>query len=810
MNRTNLPRNRPSTRKTIKKIEKVKRKKYSKESLELALAAIDRGMSKKLAAKTYNVPRSTLQFRKKFPNKKSRPGPATILTPTEETTLVNWLIDCGRKGFPKRKEDLIASVADFIKKDGRPNPFSNGVPGIKWYRLFLERHPELAIRTPEAVTSASAAVAKEDIKGWFKEVYTYLKTNNLLGILDDPKRIYNGDETNFVLCPKTGTVLAAKGEKNVYEIDHAAAKTSLTVLFNFGADGSLTPPLVIFPYKRLPSEISSKVPSDWGIGLSDNGWMKAEIFIDYVQKVFYPYLIKVGVKFPVILYVDGHKTHLTYELSKMCSSLEIILIALYPNCTRILQPADVSAFKPLKVGWQKTVLAWRREHPSEALTKTEFVPLLKKTIDETMNPSIIVNGFRATGLYPFNENSIDYTKCLGKKNDKNADVHELKSDQINMTVKDFKQIVGETQWQLLQNSDSSGIDESLRKIFIFFTSGEILKDPQNSDEAQQTPTTTNVLTIENSALVQRTDIENMDIIISDENEHNLSSNIEYMDSQPHFIKIIHCAEIHNNDEKDKVKSYKNLTEATHNSKIIKQSKQQLVCSDDIEILSSEEVPIELFSSDIVEEVKTHKNATEASKNSKIIVQTEQQIVCADGIISSEEVNLGSFSNITPVKLKDILVLPKTPKRKGTRTTTKVPFAITSAEWKDLELKKIKVKEEKADGIKKRKEERERKKTEKIEKMKENKENKRLKKQLKNDSDKVVVQKSSELDYTIKINRNTENVELEEINLSQNTISDNNISDCEEDGIQENAKKKRKESKKISTEDIEDLLNEEYN
>lgn len=90
-----------------------RRKLYTEESVKNALQAIQSGMSKKLASKTFQVPRSTLQFKSKFPDKKSRPGPSTTLTISEELSLKNWLIDCSKKGFPKRKDDLIASVAAF-------------------------------------------------------------------------------------------------------------------------------------------------------------------------------------------------------------------------------------------------------------------------------------------------------------------------------------------------------------------------------------------------------------------------------------------------------------------------------------------------------------------------------------------------------------------------------------------------------------------------------------------------------------------------------------------------------------------------
>lgn len=83
--------------------------------------------------------------------------------------------------------------------------------------------------------------------------------------------------------------------------------------------------------------------------------MKSEIFFECVANILHPYLVKKQIQFPVILFVDGHKTHPTYELSKLCTDLEIILISLYPNATKILQPADVSNFEPLTNSWKKEI-----------------------------------------------------------------------------------------------------------------------------------------------------------------------------------------------------------------------------------------------------------------------------------------------------------------------------------------------------------------------------------------------------------------------------------------------------------------------
>ncbi|CAK1577870.1 unnamed protein product [Parnassius mnemosyne] len=86
-----------------KKKSPKKRKQYSLENIKLALEAINKGMSKKLASKTYGVPRTTLIFHTDHPDKNVRPGPPTVLTAKEEEDLVNWIKLNSRKGFPRRK-----------------------------------------------------------------------------------------------------------------------------------------------------------------------------------------------------------------------------------------------------------------------------------------------------------------------------------------------------------------------------------------------------------------------------------------------------------------------------------------------------------------------------------------------------------------------------------------------------------------------------------------------------------------------------------------------------------------------------------
>lgn len=105
--------------------------------------------------------------------------------------------------------------------------------------------------------------------------------------------------------------------------------------------------------------------------------------------------------------------------------------------TRILQPADVAVFRPIKYGWRKAVLNWRITHPTDALLKENFAPTLKLVVDE-VKPSTLVNGFNTCDLYPWNSNSLDCTKCLGK----NQATLPTRNGNRVVTPDKFEEIIG--------------------------------------------------------------------------------------------------------------------------------------------------------------------------------------------------------------------------------------------------------------------------------------------------------------------------------------------------------------------------------
>jgi len=84
------------------------------------------------------------------------------------------------------------------------------------------------------------------------------------------------------------------------------------------------PPMLIYPYKRIPSVITQRVPDNWKVGHSRTGWTEADVAYEYIGNVSALTFGKYNVKYPLHLFVDGHRTHLTYQLKELFSKLDII------------------------------------------------------------------------------------------------------------------------------------------------------------------------------------------------------------------------------------------------------------------------------------------------------------------------------------------------------------------------------------------------------------------------------------------------------------------------------------------------------
>lgn len=419
--------------------------KYSDENLQMAMEAHRKGMPFLKASKVFEVPRTTLMRHFKEGNV-GKIGRKTKLSPEKEKTIVDWIKTMFKAGFPVSKETLLFSVEKLARE--YEIKFGDQVkPGRKWYEGFMKRHPNIAERTSQNLISSRRQVTQDNIRAWFNEVGGYLEEHTLNATLDDPRRVFNADETAFFLNPKAGKVLAERGSKTVYTAAGADEKQNLTVLVTVNAAGMIAPPMVVYRYVRIPQSLASLFPSTWAMGRSENGWMTQETFFEYMSNVFEPWLTENNILRPVIFFMDGHSSHISLHLSKFCAEKGIQLIALYPNATHLLQPLDVAVFHPLKVSWKKKVTEWRMANEGRQIEKKNFPEVLKKALDE-LPPSTIISGFKKCGLVPWDPSQVQVPlSTIRNVDDRKA------TDKVLLNL--LQAEIGEEKIQIFQSSEGN-------------------------------------------------------------------------------------------------------------------------------------------------------------------------------------------------------------------------------------------------------------------------------------------------------------------------------------------------------------------
>ncbi|XP_072167358.1 uncharacterized protein [Diadema setosum] len=295
----------------------------------------------------------------------------------------------------------LITVRKIVLDDGRETPFKDGMPGKKWLAGFMRRHPELSERKPELLGGERAVVSSEKIDRFYADLHDYLEQKGCLSILSSPDRMFNCDETGFALCGKMCRVLATKGSRTVSAVG-SSDKSQVTVLATISASGDALPPTIVLAGKRFRENPLENGPKGAFLGRSDNGWMNSEVFYEYVANSFIPWLEEHKIPKPVLLLVDGHSSHVAYHVGQLCNEAGVELYPLPSHASHVIQPCDVSFFKPLKSAWARAERQWRQEHGGTGVTKYSFASAFRGPWEEVAKRrDMIRKAFRATGLFPF-------------------------------------------------------------------------------------------------------------------------------------------------------------------------------------------------------------------------------------------------------------------------------------------------------------------------------------------------------------------------------------------------------------------------
>ncbi|XP_018394291.1 PREDICTED: jerky protein homolog-like [Cyphomyrmex costatus] len=657
---------------TVKKKNVKKRQRYSQTDLDNALSLIKKGStSLRKVSQQYKIPKSTLSLKNRGDRDGLiiRPGPKPILPIEDENKIVTWILERFDAKCPVTKTQLLDNVKLYLDINKEDSLFKDNRPGRHWFESFLKRHPQISKRmSKKRVSNARNKATEGKIRAWFTEIQHYLELKNLINV--DPSRVFNCDESAFFLHPSGDRVLARKGSKMVHKVIDGSDKETLTVLYTVNAAGTIPPPMIVYWYSRIPFEVSSKIPKEWSFGCTEEGWMTSKSFYEYITNVFYPWLLKNKIKFPIILYLDGHSSHLTMPLSEFCRDKGIEVIALPPNATHLLQPLDVGFFGPLKKNWSKAVNDWKFLHPNVKFQKSEFAPLLKKTTDSMNFQSIAKNAFRVCGLFPLDSNVVPYNK-LGKIN----------FDQKSNNDEEDSNVVPYNKLGKINFDQKSNNDEEDSNVVPYNKLGKINFDQKsNNDEESENTVSDEIKEFQKHLVFFEKNLSN-DILSSFKECQKLGL---HRDKTDFYDTLTNNEIVLDNLENDITESVlfeiilPSNDEINHFNTITNQEN-----TEKIEIPPSNEI----FPNLLIENTISEPPNIEVSSEATMLQDTQNE---GNLINIYEEGNLQKkdIENEETSIFKEIFIWPiESQTSKSTRRIDKIPSVVTSDEWNKYQRNK---------------------------------------------------------------------------------------------------------------------------
>ena len=372
---------------------------YGVDNLQEALRQVRAGeISKRKAESVYGIPRRTLSRHMKGEvHKIGNLGRFDCdLAPEYEAALVSHALELQKMLFGLNTVELRKLAFELAEKQEINHRFKNKTAGKTWLKGFLRRHPELAIRSPEA-TSLGRAVGfnKPSVDKFFNLYKSELEKHTYTA-----DRVFNMDETGLTVVHKPRKVLAQRGDKQVGRITSGEKGETMTVICAISASGTYVPPMLIYKRKRM-SELLMKGSPPGSIGAcSANGWIDGELFLKWLNHFIS--CVKPTPEKKVLLIMDGHSSHKSLAAIELARSNSLVMICLPPHTTHKMQPLDRAVYGPLKVNYNCECDKWMTMHAGQRISQYDQAELFGRAYVRTATMEKSLSGFSCTGLWPFN------------------------------------------------------------------------------------------------------------------------------------------------------------------------------------------------------------------------------------------------------------------------------------------------------------------------------------------------------------------------------------------------------------------------
>jgi DDE superfamily endonuclease/Tc5 transposase-like DNA-binding protein len=351
------------------------------------------------AAISYDLPKSTLTERVNGVLPKNEIVPHNrLLSITEETTLVEWILDKDTRGLPLTKA-MVKEMAEILLAEHEISALN--IPpyiGKNWVDKFIKRQPSLQLKYNRRY-DYTRALCEDPIalSAWFRLVQNTIAKYGIM-----PEDIYNFDETGFQMgVISTAKVVTSAEKSRIRPLSiQPGNRQWVTAIETIGVSGRILPSFLIFKGKLRQHSWYTDIPKEWTIEVSDKGWTNDELGYIWLTTVFDRYTKSCKVGSYRLLILDGHGSHVTLQFDQYCKDNLIIVLCMPPHSSHLLQPLDVGCFAPLKKYYGQGVLNIIRTGINH-IDKDDFLSIYQVARAQTFTVKNIKSAFTAAGIFPF-------------------------------------------------------------------------------------------------------------------------------------------------------------------------------------------------------------------------------------------------------------------------------------------------------------------------------------------------------------------------------------------------------------------------
>ncbi|XP_072400298.1 uncharacterized protein [Diabrotica undecimpunctata] len=324
----------------------------------------------------------------------------TVFSPEQEKALVDHLIGMDKLFFGLSYLELRSLAFQYAEINKISNNFhkQNCLAGKDWLYLFLKRHPQLTLRTPENTSAARASCFNKVSVDTFFTLLPELQNKYAFSA----SRTYSCDETGITTVPNKPTkIISVKGKKQVGNLTSGERGTLITAESCISASGHYVPPFLIIPRQRKNPIYEINLPQGSIVTFHKSGWMRTEI----MSNIWFPHFPKhthPTENNPVLRILDGHSRHVkNLALIETARQHHVHILVIPPHTSHKFQPLDVSFMYPLSNYYTQEVINWQRNKSNKLIELQDVGQIFGKAYARAATLSNAENGFKSAGIVPY-------------------------------------------------------------------------------------------------------------------------------------------------------------------------------------------------------------------------------------------------------------------------------------------------------------------------------------------------------------------------------------------------------------------------